>query len=169
MIVNSSCRVSVQAARILYVCSLFVLPERQRRSRPVLRLLFSFVILATIGLGCDIHNSGGEDPLATEIVDAYAEPDTVQTGGTTRLSVIISDSLDSGFRYEWGGFRRRVYTFENHYEWTVDVQPGPYDLWVLVDRPGYTSVGKHFELLVVGRSSVAGDILLVQDEAGRRW
>jgi hypothetical protein len=87
--------------------------------------------------------TGGPDPLATTILDAYADPNPVVVGDTTVLRVVIKDSTDSGFRYRWSWSRSvpSVDTVVPELEWVVDVDPGEYFVGVQVTRGGFTPAG----------------------------
>ena len=41
-------------------------------------------------------------PAQTRVVRLTLDPDTVAVGDTTLIHVVIEDSLDARFRYEWG-------------------------------------------------------------------
>jgi len=106
-------------------------------------------LLLALG-GCDGMGTGGPDPLATTILDAYADPNPVAVGDTTLLRVVIKDSTDSGFRYRWSWSRSvpSVYTVVPELEWVVDVDPGQYSVGVEVSRAGFTSTGTRIDVTV---------------------
>jgi len=113
-----------------------------------LRVLQVLLILSiTIG-GCDFNN-GKDDPPVTQILDAYANPDTVAVGDITTLSVVVRDSTKSGLVYEWDipGFDE--VTVDPRYDWVAEVAPGTYRITVEVFLPGFTSVWKHFFVTVI--------------------
>jgi len=114
-------------------------------------LLLFLVPAATAA--CDGFQTGKEDPPATTIITAFANPDTVAVGEQTKLTVIIRDSLKTGFRYDWHGIVGVPRTEVPFYIWTVDAEPGSYVLAVQVSRPGYTAVGRNIPITVAKPAS----------------
>ena len=72
-----------------------------------LTLLFPALALALAAAACDSSGFSTTPPgpgpaPQTRVLSLTLDPDTVAVGDTTLISVVIEDSLDTHFRYEWG-------------------------------------------------------------------
>jgi hypothetical protein len=117
-----------------------------------MKQLILLVFVVSSGMtACDVDlvGSGKPNPPATQILKAYADPDTVAVGEMTTLYVVIRDSTESGFDFSWRGFGSVVHTTLPQYTWTVDIPPGRYKLAVHVDRAGFQTAGKAFYVVVL--------------------
>lgn len=74
--------------------------------------LLALLLLAATLTGCDGPPFGTppdpEPPPQTEILEIRLDPDTVAVGDTVLIHVVIRDSLDTRFVYEWGLDEDRV-------------------------------------------------------------
>ena len=73
-------------------------------TRVVLLPVFATVVLLA---ACDVGTPfspppGPPPPAQTRVVRLTLDPDTVAVGDTTLIHVVIEDSLDASFRYDWG-------------------------------------------------------------------
>ena len=120
-----------------------------------MRFPLFLLVVSSVMTACDIDlvGSGKPDPPATQILKAYADPDTVAVGAMTTLHAVIRDSTESGFQFIWGGIGLPLgvppVTTMPQYTWTVDSPPGRYKLAVHVDRTGYSTITKGFYVTVL--------------------
>ena len=76
--------------------------------RRLLIPLLAFV-LAACDVGVNTTPPDPPRPAQTRVVRLTLDPDTVAVGDTTLIHVVIEDSLDTRFRYYWGGQESRLY------------------------------------------------------------
>lgn len=125
-----------------------------RAMKPSKLTSFMCLLAALVLAGCDCCPMGGQDPLATEIIEIRVEPNPVAVGETTTFTIVIKDSTAGGFSYYWavpGGAETTV----PHYTWTVDTEPGEYRLSVRVSRTGFEAVGRPFTVTVVDSAATS--------------
>ncbi|OZC04430.1 hypothetical protein [Rubricoccus marinus] len=72
-----------------------------------MKLFAAVLFLAAALVACDIGPPATAPPSTgggpqTRVVRLTLDPDTVAVGDTTLIHVVITDSLDTSFRYLWG-------------------------------------------------------------------
>ena len=65
-------------------------------------LIPAVLLLAACDVGVEAIPPREPSPPQTRVVRLTLDPDTVAVGDTTLITVVIEDSLDARFRYEWG-------------------------------------------------------------------
>lgn len=64
-------------------------------------LVVALAMLAACDIGVTTTPPDPPSPSQTRVVRLTLDPDTVAVGDTTLIHVVIEDSLDTQFRYEW--------------------------------------------------------------------
>ena len=132
------------------------------------RNTLSCLFLAAIMLGlaaCDAFPRttppDPPSPSQTRVVRLTLDPDTVAFGDTVLIHVVIEDSLDTPFRYEWGAQESRLVQVDGRLDGPriryvppgLGAQPGEVrnitsSVWITNNVPGTRSVTYPFSIPV---------------------
>jgi len=97
-------------------------------------------------------------PPVTSIVRVEVEPNPVTVGDTATFTCVITDSLDSGFKYLWdieGDNRASFATQENQFKWIAPSTPDTFSHKVAVSKPESSKDGSqaYFDVYVIADST----------------